>query len=146
MKFLLPLTIIALSPLPALAQDISRYGTPISSEDTGDVVCYMQNSHGDTLDLSHLCSSGVRAVQPRVARNRVTKALASKVQVGMTLEEVNQTMGFAGKKATSETTTTTESGSFSVVIYTWENSTRSYLSVAFVDGRATRISQEDLPQ
>lgn len=122
---------LALIPSVALAQE-AQYGYPVSWEQPEDMTCFMQTSEGNVLDLGQLCGNRVVAAQ---RRQRVTSELANRVQVGMTLEQVNQIMGFGGRRVTDETATTDAFGNSSSVVYSWRNSNTSYFLAAFVDGK-----------
>lgn len=54
-RLTLTVALLALAPLPALAQVASRYGQPITDVPSEDLICYMETRDGRTLDLAKLC-------------------------------------------------------------------------------------------
>lgn len=54
------LVILALQPLPALAQTETQYGFPVSDTPPGDLPCYMVTSNRNTLNLGRLCGATPR--------------------------------------------------------------------------------------
>lgn len=81
----------------------------------------------------------------------VTQAEFDSLQVGLTLQQVNDRLGFAGRQrgAAQEPARPGADGdhrsSQTTSVYRWENSTQSWVACQFEDGRLTRMWSRQLP-
>jgi len=65
LSFVLPTTLAALLPLPALTQPVqTQYGFPVTETKTWDLPCHMITPNGNTLDLVRLCGGSPQTVSP----------------------------------------------------------------------------------
>jgi hypothetical protein len=150
-KFLIAFsTTLVLLPLQALAQN--QYGFPVTETPAKDVPCHMVTSGGNTLDLARLCGG-----TPQVSQNVISQPVIAqappvtlekfeRVRVRMTLERVNQIMGFPGVQLTEESISRSATGRIKSVAYGWKNPDDSGVTAIFINDRVYSVSQKGLRQ
>lgn len=141
---------LALQPLPVLAQ--TQYGFPVTDTPSRDVPCHMVTSGGNTLDLAKLCGGTPQVSQnvmsqPVIAQTSpVTLEKFERVRLRMTLERVNQIMGFPGVQLTEESISRSATGRIKSVAYGWKNPDDSGVTIIFINDRVYSVSQKGLRQ
>lgn len=142
-KVLLALsTTLVFLPLQALAQPATEYGFPITDTPYRDVPCHMVTKNGSTIDLARLCG-GTPQVSA-ASRQAVTLEKFNQVKPGMTLEQVNQIMGFPGTQLTEGSTSRSVTGEIRAVSYGWKNPNGSRVAVVFINDKVNSVREEGL--
>lgn len=67
------------------------------------------------------------------------------LEVGYSLAEVNDCLGFQGRQIAADTTLPDMPADNGAKIYRWENSSLSYVECEFTDGKLTAMTATQLP-
>lgn len=135
-------TTLVLLPFQALAQPETEYRFPVTNVPTGNLPCHMVTKNGNTLDLARLCGGTPQALA--ASGQAVTLDKYNQVKIGMSLQQINQIMGFPGTQLTEGTTSRSATGEISAVSYGWSNPDGSRVSIVLINDKVSSVNEKGL--